>query len=108
MAESDQSGPSPLAQAIILLREARAGVLATVKDGQPYASLVTPATATLHNLKFTFLELSSTMPALKNTFILAVSSATVGGLLALLIALIVVCVNLVADILYAVLDPRVA
>jgi iron(III) transport system permease protein len=53
------------------------------------SELVTPATATLHNLRFTFLELSSTLPALKNTFILAVSSATLGGLLALLIAYIV-------------------
>lgn len=56
----------------------------------PVASqLVTPATATLQNIKFTFWGLSSTMPALKNTFILAISSATLGGLLAMLIAYIV-------------------
>ncbi len=56
----------------------------------PVASqLVTPATATLQNIKFTFWGLSSTMPALKNTFVLAVSSATLGGLLAMLIAYIV-------------------
>ena len=44
---------------------------------------------TLHNVRFTFLELSSTMPALKNTFLLATASATLGALLALLIAYIV-------------------
>lgn len=53
------------------------------------SQLVTPDTATLHNIRFTFWELSSTMPALKNTFILAVASATLGGALALLIAYIV-------------------
>lgn len=67
----------------------------------PYAALFNSAfsrvasrivsfeTATLHNFRFTFLELSSTMPALKNTFLLAASSATLGALLALLIAYIV-------------------
>ncbi|CAN5193663.1 iron ABC transporter permease [soil metagenome] len=53
------------------------------------SQLLTPATFTLHNVKFTFIELSSTMPALKNTFFLATATATVGGLLALLIAYIV-------------------
>jgi len=67
----------------------------------PYAALFNSAfsrvasrvisfeTATLHNFRFTFFELSSTMPALKNTFLLATSTATVGALLALLIAYIV-------------------
>jgi len=56
----------------------------------PIASqIITPATATLKNVRFTFFELSSTMPAIMNTFILALSSATLGGLLALLIAYIV-------------------
>ncbi len=67
----------------------------------PYAALFNSAfsrvasrvisveTATLHNFRFTFLELSSTMPALKNTFLLATSTATLGALLALLIAYIV-------------------
>ncbi|MDP2374614.1 iron ABC transporter permease [Reyranella sp.] len=67
----------------------------------PYAALFNSAfsrvasrvvsfeTATLHNFRFTFFELSSTMPALKNTFLLAASSATLGALLALLIAYIV-------------------
>ena len=53
------------------------------------SQIVTLETASLHNIYFTFWELSSTLPALKNTFILAVASATVGGLLALLIAYIV-------------------
>jgi iron(III) transport system permease protein len=51
--------------------------------------LVGPDTVTLHNVRFTFLELSSTMPALKNTFLLATLAATIGALLALLIAYIV-------------------
>ena len=53
------------------------------------SKLVTFDTITLHNVRFTFLELSSTMPALKNTFLLATASATLGALLALLIAYIV-------------------
>jgi iron(III) transport system permease protein len=56
----------------------------------PVASqFISPATATLRNVVFTFGQLSSTMPALKNTFLLATATATVGGLLALLIAYIV-------------------
>ena len=51
--------------------------------------LVTPETITLYNVRFTFLELSSTLPALKNTFILATAAATLGALLSLLIAYIV-------------------
>ena len=51
--------------------------------------LVTLETMTLHNVRFAFLELSSTLPALKNTFMLAASSATIGAVLALLIAYIV-------------------
>ena len=45
------------------------------------SQLVTFETASLHNIRFTFWELSSTLPALKNTFILAVASATLGGVL---------------------------
>jgi putative heme iron utilization protein len=37
--------PTPAWQAIQLLRAARVGTLATVSDGQPFASLVTPGTA---------------------------------------------------------------
>jgi iron(III) transport system permease protein len=51
--------------------------------------LVTLDTITLYNVRFTFLELSSTLPALQNTFLLATVSATLGALLSLLIAYIV-------------------
>ncbi len=37
--------PDPVRHAVQLLRAARAGSLATVSDGQPFASLVTPAAA---------------------------------------------------------------
>ncbi len=41
----DEQSPSPARSARLLLRSARAGTLATSIDGQPFASLVTPATA---------------------------------------------------------------
>lgn len=53
------------------------------------SQIVSAETFTLHNVVFTFGGLSSTMPALKNTFLLATATATVGGVLALLIAYIV-------------------
>jgi iron(III) transport system permease protein len=49
-------------------------------------TLVTPANATLHNVYFTFVELSSTQIALKNTFILGLASATLGTILALVVS----------------------
>ena len=49
-------------------------------------TLVTPATATLHNIVFVFTELSSTQLALKNTVILGASTATIGTVLALVVA----------------------
>ena len=49
-------------------------------------TLVTPFNATMHNIYFTFFELSSTKIALKNTFILGLLSATFGTLLALVIS----------------------
>src|SRR3979411_859163 len=49
-------------------------------------TLVTPSTMTLHNIVFVFTELSSTQLALKNTVILGASTATIGTLLALVIA----------------------
>jgi iron(III) transport system permease protein len=64
----------------------------------PYAGLVnaafsripsqplTFATFTLHNFNFVFFELSATKVALKNTFVLGLLSATIGALLALVIA----------------------
>ncbi len=52
------------------------------------SQLVTFETLTLHNFNFVFFELSATKHALKNTFFLAVLTATVGSLLALVIAYI--------------------
>ena len=49
-------------------------------------TLVTPANATFHNIYFTFVELSSTQLALKNTLILGLGSATLGTALALVIS----------------------
>jgi iron(III) transport system permease protein len=49
-------------------------------------TLVTPGTFTLHNIVFVFTELSSTQLALKNTVILGASTATIGTVLALVIA----------------------
>src|SRR6266700_1838317 len=49
-------------------------------------TLVTPATLTLHNIVFVFTELSSTQLALKNTVILGTATATIGTMLALVIA----------------------
>ena len=49
-------------------------------------TLVTPFNATMHNIYFTFFELSSTKIALKNTFILGTLSATFGTVLALVIS----------------------
>src|ERR1700759_155110 len=49
-------------------------------------TLVTPATMTLHNIVFVFTELSSTQLALKNTVILGASTATIGTILAMVIA----------------------
>jgi iron(III) transport system permease protein len=49
-------------------------------------SLATPSTATFHNIVFVFTELSSTSLALKNTVILGAATATIGTLLALVIA----------------------
>ena len=49
-------------------------------------TLVTPSTATLHNIVFVFTELSSTQLALKNTVILGAATATIGTILALVVA----------------------
>src|SRR5215468_5532983 len=49
-------------------------------------TLVTPGTFTLHNIVFVFTELSSTALVLKNTVILGTATATVGTILALVIA----------------------
>jgi iron(III) transport system permease protein len=49
-------------------------------------TLISPASFTLHNIYFTFFELSSTQIALKNTLILGSLAATIGTVLALVIA----------------------
>src|SRR4029078_777308 len=49
-------------------------------------TLVTPGTFTLHNIVFVFTELSSAQLAVKNTVILGVTTATIGTILALVIA----------------------
>src|SRR6201995_1132753 len=49
-------------------------------------TLVTPSTLPLHNIVFVFTELSSTQLALKNTVILGASTATIGTILAMVIA----------------------
>jgi iron(III) transport system permease protein len=48
-------------------------------------TLLTPANATLQNVRFVFFELSTTALALKNTFVLGALAATFGTLLALVI-----------------------
>ena len=53
------------------------------------SEFVTPSTFTLRNVFFTFGQLSSTLPALKNTLELATLSATVCAVLTLLISYIV-------------------
>ena len=49
-------------------------------------TLVTPSTMTLHNVVFVFTELSATALVLKNTVILGTATATIGTMLALVIA----------------------
>jgi iron(III) transport system permease protein len=49
-------------------------------------TLVTPSTMTVHNIVFVFTELSSAQLAVKNTVILGVATATIGTILALVIA----------------------
>ena len=49
-------------------------------------TLATPWTMTLHNIVFVFTELSSTALVLKNTVILGIATATVGTIMALVIA----------------------
>jgi iron(III) transport system permease protein len=49
-------------------------------------TLVRPSTLTVHNVIFVFTELSATQLALKNTVILGASTATIGTILALVVA----------------------
>jgi iron(III) transport system permease protein len=50
------------------------------------SSFVTFQNFTLHNIYFVFFELSATRLAVKNTFLLGVASATIGTIMALVIA----------------------
>lgn len=65
------------------------GALINTAFSRIASRLLGPDNFTLHNVTFTFVELSATPPALKNTFMLAVMAATLGTLLALVIAYIV-------------------
>ena len=49
-------------------------------------TLATPSTLTLRNVVFVFTDLSSTAPVLKNTVILGTATATIGTVMALVIA----------------------
>lgn len=49
-------------------------------------TLATPSTLTLRNIVFVFTDLSSAAPALKNTVILCTATATIGTVIALVIA----------------------
>src|SRR5438067_3168152 len=62
------------------------GALLNAAFSRGATTFITPSTATLHNIVFVFTELSSTQLALKNTVILGASTATIGTILALVIA----------------------
>jgi iron(III) transport system permease protein len=62
------------------------GALVNAAFARIPSQLLTPRTVTLEHLRFVFLELSSTQLAMKNTFVLALLSATAGTLLALVIS----------------------
>jgi iron(III) transport system permease protein len=52
------------------------------------SEFVSPENLTLHNIAFVFFELSSTGIAFRNTLILCISAATIGTVMALVIAYI--------------------
>jgi iron(III) transport system permease protein len=62
------------------------GALINATFSRVATSFVTFDNFTLHNIHFVFFELSATQLAVKNTFLLGVASATVGTLMALVIA----------------------
>lgn len=61
----------------------KTALMPTVAEPLTWASL------TLHHVKFVFFELSATQLALRNTFVLGVSTATVGTAIALVVAYLV-------------------
>src|SRR5512132_2206114 len=62
------------------------GALLNATFSRVATSFVTFDNFTLHNIHFVFFELSVTQLAVKNTFLLGVASATIGTILALVIA----------------------
>jgi iron(III) transport system permease protein len=62
------------------------GALINAAFSRVASQFLSPQTFTLHNIEFVFFELSATSLALKNTFLLGVLAATIGTLLALVIA----------------------
>src|SRR6266536_72176 len=62
------------------------GALLNATFSRVATSFVTFDNFTLHNIHFVFFELSATQLAVKNTFVLGVASATIGTILALVIA----------------------
>ena len=62
------------------------GALVNAAFSPVATQLVSLHSLTLHNIEFVFFELSATQLALKNTFLLGVLAATLGTLLALVIA----------------------
>src|SRR5882672_2211607 len=62
------------------------GALLNATFSKVATSFVTFSNFTLHNIYFVFFELSATKLAVKNTFVLGVASATIGTVMALVIA----------------------
>src|SRR4029078_7273081 len=62
------------------------GALLTAAFSRIPSQLLTFETATLHNVRFVFFELSATKLAMKNTFLLGALAATCATLLALVVA----------------------
>ncbi len=65
------------------------GALLNAAFSPSATKLVTWSTATLHNISFVFYELSATKIAFRNTFLLGIGAATIGTVLALVIAYVV-------------------
>src|SRR6188508_341612 len=62
------------------------GALLNATFSRVATSFVTMTNFTLHNIHFVFFELSATKLAVKNTFLLGVASATIGTIMAVVIA----------------------
>src|SRR5256714_5385545 len=62
------------------------GALLNATFSRVATSFVTFENFTLHNIHFVFFELSATKLAVKNTFLLGVASATIGTIMAVVIA----------------------